>query len=62
MAGNVWEWTGGHPVDEEGEEIEDRRWANGGGFDSRPKLTRVTYHYPNRPEARFSSTGMRCAH
>ncbi len=61
MAGNVWEWTGGYPIDEEGEEIKDRRWTNGGSFDSRPALTRVTFHYPTRPESRFSNVGMRCA-
>ena len=62
MGGNVWEWTSSHPIDEEGEEIEDRRWMNGGGYESRPPLTRVTYHYPTRPMSRFSSTGMRCAY
>ena len=34
MAGNVWEWTGGYPIDEQGEEIKDRRWTSGGGFDT----------------------------
>jgi formylglycine-generating enzyme required for sulfatase activity len=62
MGGNVWEWTSSHPIDEEGEEIKDRRWANGGAFDSRPALLRITYHYPTRPESRFTNTGMRCAY
>ena len=61
MGGNVWEWTNSHAIDESGNEIEDRIWMNGGGYESRPSLTRVTYHYPTRPQSRFSSTGMRCA-
>ena len=61
MAGNVWEWIGSHPIDEEGREIEDRRWTNGGAFDSRPEITRVTYHFPTRPSDRYTNTGMRCA-
>ena len=62
MAGNVWEWTSSHPVDEQGEEDTALRWVNGGGFDTRPSLLRVTYHYPTRPGSRFAATGLRCAH
>ena len=62
MAGNVWEWTSSHPIDEQGEEVEDRRWMNGGAFDSRPAIVRVTYHFSTRPMSRFPNTGMRCAH
>jgi formylglycine-generating enzyme required for sulfatase activity len=62
MGGNVWEWTSSHPLDLNGEEDKEYRWTNGGAYDSRPKIIRVTYHFPTLPSNRFSNTGMRCAY